>query len=142
MTRDQAVRLIQAYFKTYGLESPGLNENNLGGAVVGEYQIYFEYQPPKQTLRCSALVYKFREEPKPGVIGGFKEEEKSAAVDTGGGTLEYQPANRGLYLSRAYTDVPSESEFTEHLQRLMDASEEYGNQVLEKVASNVFAPNN
>jgi len=138
ITRDEAVRMIQGYFKSHGVDSPGLNENNLGGAAVGEYQIYFEYQPAKQALKCSALVYKFRDEPKPGVIEAFKAEEKAQTADTGGGTLEYDPANKGLYLSRTYTDSVSDGEFARDLKQLMKASEVYGDQVLDRVASKVF----
>jgi len=142
LNRDEAVRMIQAYFKSHGVDSPGLNENNLGGASVGEHQIYFEYLPAKHVLKCSALIYKFHDEPKPGVIEGFKAEEKGKTADTGGGTLEYEPANKGLYLSRSYTESVSDKEFAQDLKRLMEASEVYGDQVLERVASKVFTPDN
>ena len=142
LNRDEAVRMIQAYFKSHGLDSPGLNESNLGGALVGEYQIYFEYLPAEQALKCSALVYKFHAEPKPGVIEGFKAEEQEKTADTGGGTLEYETANRGLFLTRSYAGTVSDEEFAQDLERLMKASEVYGEQVLERVASKVFKQNN
>ena len=142
ITRDEAVRMIQGYFKSHGVESPGLNENNLGGASVAQYQIYFEYQPAKRALKCSALIYKFRDEPKPGVIEGFKAEEQARTADTGGGTLEYEPVNKGLYLSRVYTESASDEEFARDLKLLMEASEVYGDQVLDRVATKVFTQNN
>jgi len=134
--------MIQAYFKSFGVDSPGLNENNLGGASTGEYQIYFEYQPAKHALKCSALIYKFHDEPKPGVIEGFKAEEEGKSAETGGGTLEYEPENRGLYVSRIYTERVSDEVFALDLERLMKASEAYGSQVLDSVASKVFSQNN
>jgi hypothetical protein len=137
MTRDDAVGMIRGFFKSHGLESPGLNESNLGGASIGEYQVYFEYQPVKQILRCSALVYRFRDEPKPGVIEGFEAETE----DTGGGVLEYQQANKGLFLTRTYSEDVSDEEFAEDLKRLMKASFVYGEQVLDRVASKVFTHN-
>lgn len=142
ITRDQAVRMIQGYFKSHGVDSPGLNENNLGGASLGGYQIYFEYQPSKHALKCRALVYRFRDKPKAGVVEGFEAMEEAETAETGGGTLEYEPANKGLYLSRSYTDCVSGDEFARDLQRLMRASEVYGDQVLERVASKVFTQNN
>jgi hypothetical protein len=141
ITRDEAVRMIQGYFKSHGLDSPGLNEANLGGASVGEYQIYFEYQPAKRALKCSALVYKFHDDPKPGVIEAFKDEERAKTADTGGGTLEYEPVNKGLFLSRTYTDSVSDEEFAGDLKQLMKASEVYGDQVLDRVASKGFTQN-
>jgi hypothetical protein len=138
ITRDEAVRMIQRYFSANGLESPGLNENNLGGAAVGEYQIYFEYQPAKRALKCSALIYRFRDEPKPGVIEGFKAEEQTKTEDSGGGELEYEPVSKTLHLARTYSESVSEEEFATDLQRLMRASDAYGDQVLERVAARVF----
>jgi hypothetical protein len=140
LNRDDAVRMIRGFFKSHGVDSPGLNESNLGGASIGEYQVYFEYEPANQTLKCSALVYRFRDEPKPGVIEAFEAEEKSA--DAGGGFLEYQRVNKGLYLTRSYADVVSDEEFAEDLKRLMNASMIYGDQVLDRVASKVFTQNN
>jgi hypothetical protein len=142
LNRDDAVGLIQGFFKSYGLDSPGLNESNLGGASLGDYQVYFEYQPANQSLKCSALVYRFRNEPKPGVIEGFEAEAQEKTADTGGGVLEYERANRGLFLTRSYGDAVSNEEFAGDLKRLMKASLVYGNQVLERVASKVFSQNN
>ncbi len=142
ITRDEAIRMIQTYFKSHGVDSPGLNEINLGGASVGEHQIYFEYRPTKRALKCSALIYKFRDDPKPGVIEGFKAEEEAKTADTGGGVLEYEPMSKGLYLSRTYTDSVPDEEFAQDLKLLMRASEVYGSQVLEQVAAKVFTQNN
>jgi hypothetical protein len=140
LNRDEAVRMVRGFFKSHGLDSPGLNESNLGGASIGEYQVYFEYQPVNQTLKCSALVYRFRDEPKPGVIEGFEAEAESAAA--GGGALEYQPANKGLYLTRSYTEAVSDRQFAEDLGRLMKASLVYGDEVLDRVATKVFTQKN
>jgi hypothetical protein len=138
LTRDEAIRMIQAYFKSNGLDSPGLNENNLGGAIAGDYQIYFEYQPAKRSLKCSALVYRFRDEPKPGVIEALKAEEAKLWI-TGNGVLKYDRANKALFLTRIYTEGVSDEEFAQDLQLLMSASEVYGNEVLERVAAKVFS---
>lgn len=132
--------MIRGFFKSHGLDSPGLNESNLGGASIGENQVYFEYQPANQELKCSALVYRFRDDPKPGVIEGFEAEAESA--DAGGGTLEYQRANKGLYLARSYSEAVSDQEFAEDLKRLMKASLVYGDQVLDRVAAKVFTQKN
>jgi hypothetical protein len=138
ITRDEAVRMVQAYFKSQGLDSPGLNDNNLGGAMVGENLIYFEYLPASRALKCSALIYKFHDDAKPGVIEGFKAEEQRMKTDAAGAELEYQPENKGLYLTRTYTEPISETEFARDLTTIMKASEVYGEQVLDRVADKVF----
>ena len=142
LNRDDAVRMIQGFFKSHGLDSPGLNESNLGGASVGDDQVYFEYQPAHRILRCSALVYRFRDEPKPGVIEGFKAEVDEKPNSAGGGILEYQPVNKGLYLTRSYNDGIPDEEFADDLKRLMSAARVYGDQVLDRVAAKVFTQNN
>jgi hypothetical protein len=138
MTRDQAVKLIQALFKSQNAESEGLNENNLGGLSVGDLQIYFEYQPDRGLLNCSALIYRFRQTPKPGVLEGFEQEERSGKTDTGGGRFEYQQENKGVYLSRSYTEPVADSEFISDIENLMLATRTWGGEVLERVASSVF----
>ena len=138
ITRDEAVRMIQAYFKSQGLDSPGLNDNNLGGAMVGDNQIYFEYRAASRDLKCSALIYKFHDDPKPGVLDGFKEEEQRMTTDAAGAKLDYQPENKGLYLARTYTEPISDTEFVRDLTTMMKASEVYGEQVLDRVADKVF----
>ncbi len=140
MTREEARRLVRAFLGGQGINSPGLNENNLGGAMVGEAQIYFEYQPRQQALKCSALIYKFHDKPKPGVLEGFKQEEQAKTADTGGGTVDYEPENKGLYLSRTYTKTVPEAAFRKDMRRLMKASVVWGDEVLDRVASKVFHP--
>ena len=77
MTRDEAQRLVQSFFRATGqMNSPGLNPQGFGGMVVGEAQLYFEYRSDEQALECSALIYKFRDPPKPGVLEGFQQEAK------------------------------------------------------------------
>jgi hypothetical protein len=137
MERNDAIAMIQAYYKANEVESPGLNEKNLGGASVGPYQIYFEYLPKDGILRCSALIYSFREDPKPGILEGFQEAEKAGA-NVNGGYLEFQPENRGLYLSRDYTTLVSAEEFAANLTSLMQATEEWGGPILEQVAAKAF----
>lgn len=141
MTRSAAVHLVRTFLGANGVNSPGLNENLLGGAMVGEAQVYFEYQKsPRPTLKCSALIYRFHEEPKPGVLEGFREEEWEGAFDTGGGTVDYEPENKGLYLSRSYTQSVPPRVFRKDMTRLMRASGFWGDTVLDRVASKVFHP--
>src|SRR4051812_48301475 len=122
MTREGAQRLVQSFVRPTGsLQSPGLNQEGFGGLVMGGAQLYFEWHEDTKALECSALVYKFHEPPKPGVLETFQAEEKEG-TDTGGGTVTYEPENRGLYLSRTYTQVADERAFAKDMKRLMRAS--------------------
>ena len=138
MTREDAQRLVQSFLRALGQsQSPGLNPQGFGGVAVADAQLYFEYRTAEQALECSALIYKFRDAPKPGVIAGFEQEEK-AGTDTGGGTVDYEPENKSLFLSRSYAEVPPVATFQEHMEQLMKASLQWSTEVLDRVASRVF----
>ena len=140
MTRESAQRLVQTFVRPEANpQSPGLNPEGFGGLVMDGAQLYFEWHEDTQALECSALVYKFHEPPKPGVLDGFRAEEKEG-TDTGGGTVDYEPENRGLFLSRHYSQMPPGNEFARDMKRLMKASNVWGDEVLDRVASRVFHP--
>jgi hypothetical protein len=141
LTFESARELVQWFVKSQGaVLSPGLNARGFGGIATGEAQLYFEFHADTQALECSALVYRFHEPPKPGVLEGFRQEEREG-TDSGGGTVDYEPENRGLYLSRTYTQqVPDGAAFAKDMKRLMKASAVWGDEVLDRVASRVFHP--
>ena len=137
MTRDEAQRLVQTFMMSLGQSSEGLNPQGFGGAVLGDAQLYFEYHSDTQALETSALVYKFRDPPKPGVLEGFRAEEKSG-TDTGGGAVDYEPENKSLFLSRTYSSTPTDAAFKEDMRRLTQASLVWADEVMDRVASRVF----
>ncbi|WP_163870531.1 hypothetical protein [Myxococcus eversor] len=138
MTRDEATQLVQSYLTAQGAPlSPGLNQKGLGGAVVGEAQVYFEHSTDSGELKCSALIYRFRDAPRPGVLDGFRDEQK-AGTDTGGGTVDFESESKSLFLSRTYTTRPIDLVFASELSKLMAASLLWGDTVFERVASKVI----
>ena len=138
MTREEAQRLAKALLAATGNpDSPGLNPQGFGGVAVEGAQLYFEWHDKEQALECSALIYKFKDAPKPGILEGFQAEEKSG-TDTGGGTVDYETENKSLFLSRTYTQAPPQSSFVEDMKKLMKASLVWSDEVLDRVASRVF----
>ncbi|MDC0707325.1 type III secretion system chaperone [Stigmatella sp. ncwal1] len=138
MTRDEAKRLAQALLAETGQpDSVGLNPQGFGGVAVDNAQLYFEWHDPEQALECSALIHKFRDAPKPGILEGFQKEQQ-AGTDTGGGTLDFEPENKSLFLSRTYTQAPPNTAFIADMKRLMRASLVWHGEVLDRVASQVF----
>lgn len=138
MTREAARELVRWFLQSQGAGmSEGLNENGLGGAMVGGAQLYFEHHEDTQQLECSALVYRFREDPKPGVIDGFRGEAQEG-TDSGGGEVDFEPESKSLFLSRTYAQMPVGSTFAKEMERLMKASLDWGTTVLDRVASRVF----
>jgi hypothetical protein len=139
MTRDEAQRLVQSFMQAVEQPSEGLNPQGFGGAMVGEAQLYFEYHDDKKALEASALIYKFRDAPKPGILEGFQAEEK-AGTDAGGGTVDYEKENKSLFLSRTYAKAPQDEAFVADMRRLMDASIRWADEVADRVASRVHHP--
>lgn len=139
MSRDAAVRMIKGLLSTYKVPSAGLNDKNLGGAEIEGRRVFFEYLPEKGTLRSLATVYCFRKPPKPGVLEGFKR-EAAGGTDTGGGAVEYLADSKCLVLGRAYAQAVSDAQFTKDTQRLLQAAKTWNEEVVERVATKVFHP--
>ncbi len=138
MTRDEAQRVVQSYVRSLGLAlSPGINMQGFGGIMAGQAQLYFEHAADSGELKCSALIYRFRDAPRPGVLDGFRDEQK-AGTDTGGGDVDFEPESKSLFLSRWYTQVPADKAFQDDMSRLMEASLEWGGDIFERVASRVI----
>jgi hypothetical protein len=138
MTSEEAQRLVQSFMRAQGEQlSPGLNPQGFGGIAKGDAQLYFEFVPTSGELKCSALIYRFRDAPRPGVLDGFRDEQK-AGTDAGGGTVDFEKESKSLFLSRTYTTPPPEQSFELEMKRLMDASVTWGGPVFERVAARVI----
>ena len=124
MTRDDAVRLVQAVFRAVGQQSPGLNEKGFGGLMLGTAQVFFEHQPQSGALLGRAHIYTFRKDPRPGALESLRAEEK-AGTSTGGGSFEFVPENRGAFLTRVYTEPVDEAAFVQQIGQLGEASLEW-----------------
>lgn len=140
---DEADNLVKAYFRAHeqathpGEEAAALNDKGFGAAMFGEGEVFFEYRKEQKALECSALIYRFRSPPKPGVVDGFKAEAK-AGTATGGGEIDFEPENGGLYLSRVYSDKVEFQRFVKEVDALLDASVVWAKDVLPRVANKVF----
>lgn len=139
LSREAAIQMIQGFGEAHHLKTIGLNEKNLGGIEINLDRVFFEYVPEQKTLKSSVLIYKFHQPPKPGLIEAFQKEEK-AGTDTGGGTVEYQPENQGLFLTRIYKNYTGRSQFGKDIEKLMNAGKYWSNEVLDRVASKFFHP--
>lgn len=137
MTRDEAVRLVQAVFKSVGQQSPGLNEKGFGGVMLGVAQVYFEHQAASQKLVCRAHIFTFPKEPEPGKIAGFEQEEQSG-TPTGGGRFEYMPENKGIFLTRSYDKAADAEVFVREVGELAKASLVWRDEVFARVMERFF----
>lgn len=137
MTRVEAERLLRSLADAYGVSVGRLFDGrDVAGMMLGGAELFFQYDENRRSLWCGALVYRFRSEPKPGVLEAFFEEEKEG-VDVPGsdGALEYREETRSLLLARTYDASPAAEEFIEDVKRLAEASLLWARDAVPRVAS-------
>ena len=121
MTEDEATRTLETFLAAHAVRGElDFGRQQIGGVMLGAAELFFEYAAERGELWCGALVYRFRRDPRPSVLGAFAREEQRS--DTGGGRLEYRAGSRALLLSRAYAEVASDADFARDMRRLADAS--------------------
>lgn len=129
MTREEAESLLRTLAGA-GNGAPRFGAGDVTGLMLGPAALYFEYDAARGALTCGALVYRFRNTPRPGVLEEFLEENRGA----GGGTLIYREETRALLLSRTYFAATPAGVFAEDMKRLAAASLGWGSELLERVA--------
>lgn len=133
MMREQAVELLESFYQSIGKDNAILKPDHiLYASKSGTALIAFNYDAEKKTLTCRGEIYLFHREPLPGIIEGFRDEEKSGTA-TGGGDLEYVSSNRGLYLRRVYSKPVDRNVFASEMRELGEASLHWGRDVFDRV---------
>lgn len=138
MTRDEAERLLRSLTDAHGLSVGRLFDGkDVAGLMLGEAELFFHYDEVRRALWCGALVYRFRAEPKPGVLEAFFEEERedARAPDSGVGALEYRGETRSLLLAKTYESAPGAEEFVEEVKSLAESSLAWARDSVPRVAS-------
>lgn len=140
MTRGEAERLLRSLTDAHGVSVGRLFDGrDVVGVMLGEAELFFRYDEVLRALWCGALVYRFRAEPKPGVLEAFFEEENEGVdvPDSGGGALEYRGDTRSLLLAKTYESAPAPEEFVEDVRVLAEASLVWARDAVPRVASRV-----
>ena len=140
MTRGEAERLLRSLADAYGVSVGRLFDGkDVAGLMLGGAELFFRYDEGQRSLWCGALVYRFRAEPKPGVLEAFFEEEQEGVdvPDSGVGALEYRGDTRSLLLAKTYETAPEPEEFVEDVRILAEASLVWARDAVPRVASRV-----
>lgn len=137
MTRGDAERLLRSLADAHGVSVGRLFDGrDVVGLMLGGAELFFQYDEGRSALWCGALVYRFRAEPKPGVLEAFFEEEEDVdAPDSGGGALEYRGDTRSLLLARTYDSTPEPEEFVGDVKQLAESSLAWARDAVPRVAS-------
>lgn len=151
MKQEEALKLVDEFLRAHGLSGSRTEDDAAAAAASdegkgedlfagGDPEIAFRYIAETGVLKCYVLIYQFADDPKPGVVETCRSEAAAPNTEMGGGELEYDSADRGLYLSRSYTDPVSVEQLSTDLFRLQEASVAWGEDVLGRVADQVFRP--
>lgn len=132
MTRREAEKLVAGLGWAYGARLE-LTSGGFAGFSAGLASLFFEYDDGASELECSALIHKFREPPRPGLIECLRAAE-ARGTDTAHGALVYEPQNKGVYLSRTYQHAIDEATFLAEMQALLRATSAWASEVLPRIA--------
>jgi hypothetical protein len=136
MTRVEAERLLRSLTDAYGVSVGRLFDGkDVAGLMLGEAELFFQYDERRRALWCGALVYRFRAEPKPGVLEAFFEEEEMSNTNAAAGALEYREETRSLLLAKTYESAPEPEEFVEDVRSLAESSLVWARDAVPRVAS-------
>lgn len=140
MTPEEADAVVTAHFLKHRIKAPGLNRDGLAGALVEGEQLLFEHDADAGTLRCSALIYRFRDRPHPGLIDAVREAARHPENATGGAGMLYVPDRMTLSLARQYTEAPTASAFERDQAALREACAVWRKETFARVAEQVRHP--
>lgn len=137
MHQDEALKMVEEFIEAHGLGEAATSSTEAEIEPEAEEagwqpDIAFKVDAESGELKCWALIFQFSQALSAGFIAACLE-EASRGADTGGGIVEYDPKDKGLYLTRSYTSRIGVAQLSADLQRLQDASEVWGEEVLDKV---------
>lgn len=132
MTKTEAKEQLETFFEKLGDKNSSiLEEKNFVKASFGDAIIGFVLND-EDTLSCQSLVYRFRKPPREAILAAIDEESRDAP--NGGGEIAFDESNFTLVLQKEYKAAVPADEFFGDMQELVEASLEWSNSVLSRVA--------
>src|SRR5262245_19481432 len=141
MKEKDTLNLVEKFLAAHGQD--GAEDKNEERSLPdnlfasGDPNVAFRFFPKTGELKCYALIYEFADPPRPGVLEACEAEAKKPGAPLGGGKLEYDPKDQGLWLTRSYTSAVSREQLSTDLENLQAASVTWSDEVLDRVAHKV-----
>ncbi len=117
MTLVEAQTVVRAFLGALGIESAGLSALGIGGVAVDGTTVAFQFADG--ALKCSAVVFQFREPAIPAVLEQLMAFDKRQKLSDARGQLVYEPESKTLAVERTFTSVLSAKELTPELLELV-----------------------
>lgn len=137
MTRQEAARQLEAFFRKLGKQASFFEATNLVKVQIGEAFLGFEFVEDANLLLCQALIYRFRRAPRDEVLQAVYAEENE--TNNGGGRVVFDAAESTLYLQRDFTKITDDEQFYNQINRLAVASLKWSGEILQRAAEKVFS---
>ena len=141
MQQEDAVGIVRGFLEAHGLnQDPSDLAEDQEDEETREWEpdITFQILPEDGTLKCWALIHQFSEPPSDTLLQAGEAEAASHAP-LGGGALEYDPEDQGLYLTRTYRDRVTLETLETDLRALQDASDLWAEEILDRVFDRAYA---
>lgn len=132
MKREEATRQIEAFFRKLGMRASFSNEQNFVKASVGEAVLGFEFDESEEILKAKALIYRFRNAPKPEILDAVYDQAKEA--NSGGGQMFFDENDMTLYLEKDFVEPLGDENFHKQINILAQASFFWSSRKLQQVA--------
>lgn len=136
MTRHEANRQLEAFFRKLGKQTSFFETTNFVKIQIGEAFLGFEFVEDKNVLSGQALIYRFRRAPRGKVLQALFGEENE--TNNGGGRVVFDAGEATLYLRRDFTEITDDEQFYSQVNRLAVASLKWNSEILERAAEKVF----
>lgn len=135
MKRDEAVGVLQLFFKNHKVESTGLNDNDLGGVALGTTRVAFEFVPELGELKCYAPIYRFHNPARQEILVAGEKYAKAHHNTLGGGILCYLSKSQTWCLEKTYSKKPSSELLAQDILKLAEASNVWATDVIPKLSN-------
>lgn len=135
MTRDEAKKQLEAFFRKLGITASFFDDKNFAKASIGEAILGFEFLETEGILKSQALIYRFRNNPNPTLIEALIAEQTNS--DAGGGNVSFQTEDLSLFLEKSFDKKLPDEEFYQQINQLAQASLVWSGQILPQIAEKV-----
>lgn len=132
MTKTQAEKQIETFFRKIGIAASFYPGKNFVKANVRDVLLGFEFIENEEILRAKALIYRFRNAPKPEIRRAIFSQASEA--NSGGGRIIFDEKELSLFIEKEFTEYLEPDIFRKKINILTQASLFWSSRKLQQVA--------
>lgn len=137
MKKEEALKLIRAFFETYEMPASAIDESNTYfQMMIGTSIVAFNYREEMGELTASSLIYQFHLPAQSKILQAIEAE----AARENRAEIKYDAETKNLYSAKVYDEPIDESIFVKDVEAIIKAASEWSTEILDQIASEVFHP--